>query len=209
MTPLLKPHPGLSGVTRLHRLAHRSENVSWLEWLTLIGVGIVTAALSALVDVHVRIPGHAILKVVFPVAAGLAMVPRRGAGSTIGGSALITALGMRMAGFGGEGLGFGALTSLTVIGPALDWTLRHARSGRAVYIGFVLAGLFTNLVALVVRGTLKGLGWEHAGGRPLASWLAQASITYVLCGIVAGLVSAAVWFAARPAEETEKQEPLS
>jgi len=203
MTPVLKPHPGLLGKSRLHRLARASDVPSTTEWLILIGFGVLTAAMSTLIDLHLRIPGHAILKVVFPVAAGLALVPRQGAGTIIGVSALATAISMRMLGLGGSGLGFGALTSLTVIGPTLDWMLRHARSSRAVYIGFVLGGLFANLAALLVRGTLKGVGLEHAGGRPLSVWLSQAAITYTICGIVAGLLSASVWFGANPPEQQE------
>lgn len=181
--------------------------MSAAEWAVLVGTGMTTAAITILVNLHLRIPGHAILKVVFPIAAGLALVPRRGAGSIIGASALVTALSMRMGGLGGAGLGFGALTSLTLIGPLLDWMLRYARSSRSLYIGFIFAGLAGNLSALLVRGTLKGLGLEHAGRRPLALWLSQAAVTYTLCGIAAGLLSASVWFCARPPTRETEPEP--
>ena len=209
MTLALKLHPGLSTSSRLRRLARTDEEISAAEWAALVGIGIVTAASSTLLNLHLRIPGHAILKVVFPIAAGLALVPRRGAGSIIGVSALITVVSLRLGGFGGAGLGFGALTSLTVIGPLLDWTLRRARSSRSLYLGFILAGLAGNLLALLVRGTLKGLGWEHAGGRPLSVWLSQAVITYTLCGMVAGLLSAFVWFCARPGTRSNDSEPVA
>lgn len=206
MTPALRTHPGLLGSSRLQPLARTAHVTSAAEWAALIGVGIVTAATSTLFDLHLRVPGHAILKVAFPVAAGLALVPRRGAGSIIGGSALATAISLRLAGLGGAGFGFGALTSLTVIGPILDWTLRHARSSRSVYLGFILAGLASNLLALFVRGSLKGLGLEHAGGRPFGVWLSQAVITYTLCGIAAGLLSALVWFSARSGTGSNDRE---
>ena len=176
------------------------------EWAMLVGVGVIAAATSTLVDLHLRVPGHAILKVVFPVSAGLALVPRRGAGSVVCASALATAFSLRFAGYGGDGLGFGALTSLTAIGPLLDWTLRHAKSSRSIYIGVILAGLGANLAALVVRGSLKGLGLEHAGGRPLAVWLSQAAVTYTLCGMAAGLLSAFVWFCAR-SQNVDQEAP--
>lgn len=208
MTPALRRHAGLSGTSRLQRFSRGAGVASAADWATLIGIGIMTAATSTLADLHLRVPGHAILKVVFPVAAGLALVPRRGAGTVIGTSALATAIPLRWAGFGGAGLGFGALTSLTVIGPMLDWTLRRAQSSRAVYFGFVFAGLATNLLALFVRGSLKGLGWEPVGSRSFSVWLPQAVVAYTVCGIAAGLVSACVWFCARPQQtRPAEQEP--
>jgi hypothetical protein len=123
----------------------------------------------------------------------------------IGVSALATAVSLRFAGLGGSGLGLGALTSLTVIGPTLDLALRRARSNRAVYFGFMLAGLAVNLVALAVRGGLKGVGVEHVGGRPLSFWLPQALVTYPVCGLAAGMASAFVWFYFRPPRRS--QEP--
>lgn len=197
MTPALRLHPGLAGASRLGRFTRSGEAMSAAQWVTLIGIGATAAATSTLLDLHLRIPGHAILKVVFPFALGLAVVPRRGAGSVMGGSAALTAVSLRMAGFGGAGLGFGALTSLVLIGPLLDWTLRRAGSSRAVYLGFLFAGLAANLTAFFVRGSLKGLGLDHAGGRPLSVWLGQAVVTYTLCGIAAGLSSAFIWFCAR------------
>lgn len=215
MTPSLRLHPALSHASRLRglRLAGSrqlaNESMVGLEWLALMSVGAMTALLSTFVDLHVRIPGHAILKVVFPVAAGMALVPRQYAGSVIGASALMTAIPLRVAGFSGEGLGFGALTSLTLMGPMLDVILKQARSGKAVYLGFVVAGLATNLIALAVRGGMKWMGWERAGGRPLSIWLSQASVTYVICGLAAGAFSALVWFSLGDHQTTPPTEAES
>ncbi len=209
MTRVFQLHPGLADCSRLNGLT-RTDNVpSATELLTLMFVGIVAGAVSTLVDLHLRIPGHAILKVFFPVAAGMALVPRRGAGSVSGTFAVLTAVSLRLAGLGGSGLSFGALTSLALIGPMLDWTLQRARSSRSVYLGFILAGLATNVIALLVRGTLKTVGFEHVGGRPLAMWLGQAVLTYPLCGIAAGLLSAFVWFCVRPRTRPNEEEPAS
>lgn len=131
------------------------------------------------------------------MAVGLALVPRHGAGCVMGAAAAVTAGALRLNGFAGEGLSLGALTSLTATGPLLDWTLRHTRGGWRLYGAFAAAGLASNLLALAVRGAAKALGWEHASARPFAAWLAQASVSYTLCGIVAGLLSAGVWFYAR------------
>lgn len=204
MTPSLPLHPGLSEASRVRSIP-TDQRMALLEWLTLIGIGGMTAVLSACIDLHVRIPGHAILKVVFPVAAGMALVPRKYAGSVIGVSALVTALPMRALGFNGEGVGYGALTSMTLIGPILDVILSQAKSKKFVYLGFVIAGLASNVLALLVRGGVKWMGWERPGRRPLGEWLAQASVTYVVCGIVAGLISAAVWFSFGDRRPTTKE----
>jgi hypothetical protein len=41
---------------------------------------------------------------------------------------------------------------------------------------------------------VKWIGWEQARGRPFATWLSQAAISYTLCGLAAGVLSASVWF---------------
>jgi hypothetical protein len=115
----------------------------------------------------------------------------------MGGAAAVTAGRLRWAGFGGEGLSLGALTSLIATGPLLDYSLRRPRTGWRLYASFATAGLASNLFALVVRGTAKAVGWEHLGGRPMASWLPQAVVTYTICGLLAGLISGIVWFSAR------------
>jgi hypothetical protein len=97
--------------------------------------------------------------------------------------------------------GSGAWTSLALTGPFLDLAARRARPGWRLYLGFSLAGLVSNLVALGVRASTKALGWEHAGKRQLPEWWPEAIGTYAACGLVAGLLSALLWFhlaAARP-----------
>ena len=71
--------------------------------------------------------------------------------------------------------------------------------GGSRYFGSPFIALAANLVAFFIRGGAKLLGLEHLGARPLSIWLFQASITYVVCGLIAGLVSGIVWFqATRP-----------
>ena len=95
-------------------------------------------------------------------------------------------------------LGVGALTSLGLIGPLLDVALWRARQGWRLYVGFALAGLGANLAALAVRAGPKLVGLDHAAGRPLAAWWTQAAVSYAVCGLVAGLISALVWFRFAP-----------
>lgn len=189
---VLSVHPGLAGASRLSLLAQQGQQLQVAEMLLLMGAGVAAALASALVDLHLRIPGHAIIRAVFPMAFGLAVAPRRMAGTVMGTSALGSALVIRAGGFGGIGLG--AITSLTLTGPLLDLALWRASRGWRLYGGFALAGLGGNLAALAVRAGSKLAGLDHAGARPLVQWWPQAVSTYALCGVLAGLISAFVWF---------------
>ncbi len=195
---LLPRHPGLFSTTRLRQLATDATAATVRDWLLLAAFGVLAACSSTFLDLGIkRIPGHAILRVVFPMALGLALVPRRGAGCVMGGTSAITAACFQLAGFRGEAVGLGAFTSLTATGPLLDWTLRRANTGWRQYVAFSLAGLASNLLALGVRGGAKAIGWEAAGRRPLVEWLSQAVGTYILCGLIAGLISGIVLFSFR------------
>lgn len=200
MTALQLPrHVGLYGTTRLRRLVSEPWAAPAADWMLLAALGAFAAMSSACLDLGIqRVPGHAILRVVFPLALGLAVVPRRGAGTVMGGSALLSAVLLRMGGLQSEGLGLGALTSLLATGPLLDMTLRRAQTGWRQYVGFAVAGLISNLLALAMRGSAKALGLELPGRRPLGEWLAQASFTYVLCGLAAGVISGLILFRTRP-----------
>ena len=124
---------------------------------------------------------------------GMALAPRRFAGSVMSAGAIGTAWLLSAA--GGASFGSGSLVSLLLIGPMMDVALRHARSGWRVYAALVLAGVATNVLALASRAALKVLGLDLAGGaRPFDSWWLQASVTYTLSGVVAGLLGALCWF---------------
>ena len=204
----LPRHPGLFSTTRLRLIVSNESSATVLDWLILLTAGVLAACASTFLDLNIKqVPGHAILKVVFPMAMGLALVPRRGAGCTMATTAFLTGVSLNLAGFKGEGIGVGALASLTATGPLLDWTLRHSAGGWRQYVAFGLAGLSSNLIAFAVRGGAKALGWEAPGRRPLGEWLMQASYTYVLCGLAAGLISGVILFYGRrrgeaPFEET-------
>ena len=152
------------GVSRLQsvRMPARAEPVA------LLLAGAAAGCLSCLVRLHLGIPGHAILRAMVPIALGLALVPRRGAGSLMGAGALTAALAA-----GGGGIG--ATTSLLLLGPAIDVALSR---GRHVYLALVLAGVASNLVAFAVRG----------------NWTPLSAVTYPVCGALAGLVAAAALF---------------
>jgi hypothetical protein len=158
--------------------------------LLLAGAG--AALASAFLDFSLRIPGHAIIRAVFPMAFGLALAPRQMAGTVMGAGAVASAMVIKVGGFGA--IGMGAMASLTLTGPLLDLALWRARRGWRLYLGFALAGLGANLAAFLLRGGVKVAGLDHAKGRLLGEWLPHASVTYALCGLLAGMISAAVWF---------------
>jgi hypothetical protein len=200
MTPRrpLAVHAALAQGSRLRSIASPDQRAAAWEMAFLVGCGAAAAAASVYLDFRLRIPGHAILRAVFPMVLGMALVPRRNAGTVMGASALVTGLGIRVLS-PMAGLSLGALTSLTLTGPLLDLCVRRASSGWRLYLRFAMAGLAANLIALFVRGGAKLLGFEHLGARPLSSWLLHASITYVICGILAGLISGVILFqATRP-----------
>ena len=195
-------HTGLRAGSRLPALSREESSVRMSEWAVWLAMGITAACASALPDWNLRIPGHAILRSVFPMALGLSLAPRRGAGGVMGVIACATALTLRFS--GRAEVGFGALTSLSLTGPLLDVALWKAQAGWRLYAGIVLAGLSSNLIAMGIKDTEKLLMSGGGGGkRSFGAWLAQAAWTYPLCGVLAGLLSAVIWFRWR-ARDTER-----
>jgi hypothetical protein len=201
MSAVFGVHDGLSGATRISSISRRITDKAAIQIgaLALLGAG--AALASGLLEFRLRIPGHAILRSVFPMALGLALVPVRSSGTLMGFSALGAAWIMRACGVGH--FGAGGLTSLALTGPLLDLALIGARRGWRLYLGFVLAGLAANLAALCSRGGVKALMGAMDGGRLVDEWWRQASLTYPLCGLLAGLLSAAVWFRLRGGWHTQ------
>ncbi len=185
-------HDGLVAAGRLPSLARVRRRVSAVELLMLLLCGAAAAATVGFVKLGLRIPGHSIVLSVLPMALGLSLAPRRLAGCVMSAGAFGTAA--LLSGAGAVSYGSGAFTSLCLIGPMMDFALAGARSGWRLYLGLVLAGATANLLALGSRAAGKLLGLDLAGARPFDSWWLQASLTYTLSGIVAGLVGAACWF---------------
>lgn len=197
-------HLGVATAGRLPPVA-RTERVSVTEIAVLTLCGIGAALLSAYGQVPLRIPGHAIIRSVFLMALGLALVPRHGAGLCMGGAALATIMALRVTGL--AQMGAGATVSLVVTGPFLDLAVLGAKSGWRLYLGLMLAGVATNLSALLVRGGVKELMPVTSAGRPFMEWLAQAALTYPLCGAIAGLISAVLWFRLQTRRHPREQAP--
>ena len=188
-------HEGLSDSTRIRSISQRIVDQSDLKIGALILFGAAAACATGFLELRLRIPGHAILRSVFPMALGLALVPVRRGGTLMGLSALGTAVLLQ--GYNLGSFGAGATTSMALTGPLLDLSLMRARHGWRLYLGFVVAGIASNLLALCFRGGLKALTGDMAGGRHVGQWWHQASWTYPLCGLLAGLISAIIWFRLR------------
>lgn len=232
--PNLPMHEGLLVRSRLRTAASPVGRTRTWELAWLMTMGVAAASAATLGDWSLGLPGHAILRIVFPMTLGLALVPRHAGGFVMGASALATTAVYKAVGLGIPGTG--AMTSLVAFGPILDMMLWRGRRGWQLFGGFALAGLSSSLLALGVRGTARLLGAGPAksgvargaalgtaaglgggntvgGGQGLGGggglgggsglgaadpWWMYAPLSYLLCGLVAGLLCAAVWFAVRP-----------
>ena len=157
---VLSVHPGLAGGSRLRAWPHEGREAYVAEMAVLLGAGVLATVATAFFDFGLRIPGHAILRAVFPMSLGLALAPRRMGGLVMGLGAMGSALVLTAGGM--AALGSGAMTSLLLTGPMLDLALWRPRHGWSLYVGFALAGLGSNLAALAVRAGAK---LDRPGGR--------------------------------------------
>jgi hypothetical protein len=187
LSTVLARHDSLGAAGRLPAVAQPGTAISPVELAFLAALGGVTALAAAFLTRGLGIPGHNIIDVVFPMALGLTLVPRRGAASVMGVTSFAAAGVLTFGGI--RGIGLGAMTSLLATGVLIDAALGGARTGRAIYVRLTLAALAANLLALAIRG-----GEKLLTGELLEPWLSKAIVTYPLCGLAAGLISAAVWF---------------
>jgi hypothetical protein len=182
---------GLVGAARFPPLARPHHRISAIELLLLFSCGAVSAAAIAFVKLSLGIPGHSIVIAALPMTLGISLAPRQFAGVMMSAGAIGTA---SLLSLGGRAtFGSGAFTSLVILGPMLDLALRHARRGWRLYAALVTAGVATNLLALASRAASKILGLD-LGARPFDSWWLEASVTYTLSGVVAGVLGALCWF---------------
>jgi hypothetical protein len=186
----LAVHDGLQGAGRIPALARSRQRVSASEWLLLLGCGAAAATAVGFVKLSLGIPGHSIVLAALPMVFGMALAPRRLAGAVMSAGAFGTTWLLRAA---GADFGAGATVSLLLLGPMMDVALSRAHSGRRVYAALVMSGVATNLLALGSRAATKILGLDP-GARPFDGWWLQASVTYTLSGILAGLLGALCWF---------------
>jgi hypothetical protein len=185
-------HNGLVAAGRIPAVLRIQERISAMEMMLLFLCGIAAAVSSCLLHHGLRLPGSSIVFSLIPMAFGLALAPRRNAGCIMGAGALSAAVLFNITGFAHSGAG--AFVSLCLLGPVMDLALAKASKGWRLYFGLMLAGIVTNLFALASRSVSKLLGFDVGGMRPFGSWWAEAIVTYIACGAVAGLIAAVCFF---------------
>jgi hypothetical protein len=63
-----------------------------------------------------------------------------------------------------------------------------------LYARFVVAAVAANVLAFGLRFVLALAGWQLGGGAGFSSFWPIALMWFIVCGAIAGLVSAALWF---------------
>jgi len=183
----------------LPRLVSTKRGVALAELVLLVGMGAMAAGLSATIDGW-RIPGSNLLQSFLPMAAGLALVPRRGSGAVMGSSAVMTSLAI--AGFGGVHITPSTFARLLLLGACLDVAAAAVARRGNVWLWFVLAGLAANMLGFAVKMVCAQFGWEGLGGArwPFHFWLARAA-SFAFCGALAGGLSGMIFFRRSPQEK--------
>jgi hypothetical protein len=185
-------HDGLAAAGRIPAMTRVRARISASELTLLLLLGAASATMAGFLRLGIRLPGHSIILSMLPMIFGLALAPRRLSGFIMSAGAFGTAAAFSIAGT--AHYGSGAFLSLCLMGPMMDLALTKARKGWRLYLGLMLAGIGTNLLALGSRSMNKLLGLDLAGMRPFGTWWTQAVITYSLCGAVAGLIGALCFF---------------
>jgi hypothetical protein len=163
-----------------------------VDLLILAAAGVAAATAVAAIPLQIHIPGHAILKATLPIVAGMALAPRRMAGTIMGIAAALTVLLFSTIRFGQWQPP--ALVALLAIGPAIDLALAYrATSGWRLYLRFALAGLLANTLAFFARGGMNWFGLDNFR-HVLAHIDGSVFFSFAACGVIAGLLSAIVCF---------------
>lgn len=209
----------LTPVSRLRSVRGDAAALPLWEVVVLALAGSGAAAAVGLLDLHLRIPGHSILQAVLPMAFGWAVVPRKLSGAGMSVSAALMAGTLVKLGYGE--FGAGAWTSLLALGPAIDLLMGSALGRRWPALAVAVAGLVANTLAFIAKafeklaqrpigigggrgmGNGMGGGMGNGGGRGLGrgreweEWIRVAPVSYLICGLVAGLVCGVVLFRLR------------
>jgi hypothetical protein len=135
------------------------------------------------------------------MAMGLALVPRRLSGLVMAIGAGITSTAMSVAHLGT--FPATSMVSILALGPILDFALLGHSSGWRLYLRFAAAGAATNLLAftlkiagfyLEIETGGGGIGSGRGGGGQMLAFGSAALVSFLICGALAGLIGATVWF---------------
>jgi len=201
--PVVLPLAQARRVSR--RVGTPQDRVELTELALLVGAGAGAAALSFSLGGW-GIPGSNIVQAVLPMAAGLALVPRRGAGLLMGTSSVAANLLLGTLGYGHATPS--TFSSLFLLGACLEFAANRTARSRRIWLWFVLAGLVANLLAFGLKMASAQLGWEGWGGARglFKPWPARAA-SFALCGAVAGGASAVIFFRRHPPSHADSRAP--
>lgn len=194
MTAAIKrAYDDLSNASRLNAQTAITPQIAYLPAAVLLLAGAIAALIVAFAPLPLRVPGHAILKVIAPIVCGIAAVPRPLAGSLSGiGAAVVVCL---LEATGIRHIPAAALAATLAIGPAIDLAIIGFRgTSTSLYVRFAFAGLLTNLLAFCIRWGTSALGIGAAQPHRLSEVGTLACISFAICGAVAGVVSAMIFF---------------
>jgi hypothetical protein len=192
-----EPQIGLRKSSRLPVFS-RDAAISTAEILFLLLFGALAALAIGFLHLSLRIPGHAILRGVLPLAAGLAFVPRRSAGTVMAIGAAGTASIFSVAHLGSFPMS--AMISVLLLGPVLDIALLGQAKGWWLYARFITAGIIANLLALGFKLVSVQFGLALiGGGEGFARFgIATLLVSYIACGAIAGFLGAVACFRLLP-----------
>jgi hypothetical protein len=197
LTSAFAPQPGLRDRSRVPVIS-REGTISVAEIAFLLLCGAFAALAIGFLHLSLRIPGHAILRGVLPMAAGLAFVPRRSAGTVMAIGAGLTSSILSVANVGS--FPASAMISVLLLGPVLDLALLGQPKGWWLYARFIVAGIIANILALGFKLVSVQLGFELiGGGEGFARFgIGTLLVSYLICGAIAGLLGAAACFRVPP-----------
>jgi hypothetical protein len=191
--PVLQPMGALAQTRRIGPATWSAERVRILEIGVLLCAGALAAVAVVAFTPSLRIPGHAILRAALPMVCGMALVPRRLAGSIMALGAGATVLAISASGFGGWQPA--AVVSLLALGPAIDIAMAgRSVGGWRLYLRFAVAGVLANALAFFLRGGISLFGLDNDRPHMLARFDLRVFASFAACGAIAGLLSALVCF---------------
>jgi hypothetical protein len=193
--------PNLRTASRLPTLAGEA-GVTAAEVACLFACGAAAALAVGLIHYSFGIPGIAILRGVLPIAFGFAIVPRRSAGITMSMGAGATAAVMNAAHLGEFQIP--AMVGTLAFGPVLDFVLAGRPQGWRIYLRFGVAGATANLLAFSAKFVSAYFGWHFPGSGRVTHFWSLSLGSFILCGALAGIISAVIWFRARVADDLRR-----
>jgi hypothetical protein len=122
---------------------------------------------------------------------GLAAAPRRKAGLLMGVSAVVTLIAASAS--HAAAVRLGAITSVGLFGLLLDVAARGAGRGKTLYLRFAAVGLASNAVAFGAK-VFEMQSGSNPASIPYAGWISIAPVSFAICGLLAGLIGAALFF---------------